>query len=69
MMAILFLLYFFACLTVGMLGRDTTLGTFGTVVMSLLLTPFLALILILLFRPNRRLRETYARARLGTLDP
>ena len=52
MIYLLALLYLILCLLVAFLGRGTRIGYLGTAVLSVVLTPFLVFILLLLLRPR-----------------
>jgi hypothetical protein len=47
-------LYVVVCLLAAYFGRGTRLGYWGTFVVSLILTPFLVVLFLLLFAPGRQ---------------
>jgi hypothetical protein len=47
-------LYVVVCALAAYFGRGTRLGYWGTFVVSLIFTPFLVVIFLLLFAPRRR---------------
>jgi hypothetical protein len=49
---LLFLGYIALCLVVGSLGRHTRIGYWGTVLVSLVLTPFLTFLFLFFFAPR-----------------
>jgi Na+/melibiose symporter-like transporter len=49
MEVLLFLGYVALCLLVGILGRQTRVGYWGTVVISIVITPFLTFLLLFFF--------------------
>ena len=49
---LLFLGYIALCLLVATLGRETRVGYWGTVLISLVVTPFLTFLFIFFFRPR-----------------
>lgn len=49
---LLFLGYVALCLLVGILGRQTRIGYWGTVLVSLIVTPFLTFLFLLFFAPR-----------------
>ena len=49
---LLFLGYLALCLAVGSLGRRTRIGYWGTVLVSLVLTPFLTFLFLFFFAPR-----------------
>ena len=49
---LLFLAYIALCLLVGTLGRQTRVGYWGTVLISLVITPFLAFLFLFFFAPR-----------------
>ncbi len=46
-------IYALLCLLVGVLGRTTRLGFWGTAVASFVLTPLAVLLILVLFGPRR----------------
>jgi len=52
MEVLLFLGYIALCLLVGILGRETRVGYWGTVVISIVITPFLAFLFLFFFAPR-----------------
>ena len=52
MEVLLFLGYIALCLLVGILGRQTRIGYWGTVLISLVITPFLTFLLLFFFAPR-----------------
>ena len=52
MEVLLFLGYVALCLLVGTLGRRTRIGYWGTVVISIVITPFLAFLFLFFFSPR-----------------
>lgn len=52
MEVLLFLGYVALCLLVGTLGRRTRVGYWGTVVISILITPFLTFLFLFFFTPR-----------------
>lgn len=59
------LLYVLGSVIVGLMGRDTAMGFLGLFLLSVVLSPVIGLLLLLLFRPNRRLRAALLRIKLG----
>jgi hypothetical protein len=53
MEVLLFLGYIALCLLVGILGRETRVGYWGTVVIGIVLTPFLTFLGLFFFAPRR----------------
>lgn len=53
MEVLFFLLYLALCLLVGLLGRHTRLGYWGTAVVAFLVTPLIAFLGVVLFAPRR----------------
>ena len=53
MEVLLFLGYIALCLLVGILGRQTRIGYWGTALISLAITPFLTFLLLFFFAPRR----------------
>jgi hypothetical protein len=49
---LLFLGYVALCLLVAVLGRRTRIGYWGTVLVSLVITPFLSFVLLFFFAPK-----------------
>lgn len=49
---LLFLGYLALCLLVGIVGRNTRIGYWGTAVVSVVVTPFVVFIVLLLFSPK-----------------
>ncbi|MDP5218860.1 hypothetical protein Q5Y75_16665 [Ruegeria sp. 2205SS24-7] len=49
-------LYLFAAAVVGLLGRETAAGFIGIFLIAVVLSPIIALILLVLIRPNKRAR-------------
>jgi hypothetical protein len=49
----LLLIYVVLCMTVGLLGRNRRFGYAGTVLLSLVLTPFLVFLGLVLFERRR----------------
>ena len=47
---LLFLAYVALCLLVATLGRETRIGYWGTVLISLVITPFLTFVFIVFFK-------------------
>ena len=52
MEVLLFIGYIGLCLLVGILGRQTRIGYWGTVLVSVLITPFLAFLFLFFFTPR-----------------
>ena len=52
MEVLLFLGYIVLCLIVGILGRHTRIGYWGTVLVSLVATPFLTFLFLVFFAPR-----------------
>jgi hypothetical protein len=52
MEVLLFLGYIALCLLVGILGRDTRIGYWGTVLISVVATPFLTFLFLFFFAPR-----------------
>ena len=52
MEVLLFLGYVALSLLVGSIGQRTRIGYWGTVIVSLVITPFLAFVLLFLFAPR-----------------
>lgn len=52
MEVLLFLGYVVLCLIVGVIGRHTRVGYWGTVLVSLVATPFLAFLFLFFFAPR-----------------
>jgi hypothetical protein len=52
MEVLLFLGYIALCLLVGVLGRQTRVGYWGTVAVSLVVTPFLTFLFLFFFAPR-----------------
>jgi hypothetical protein len=52
MTALAFLGYVALCLLVGILGRHTRIGYWGTVLISVLVTPFLTFLFLFFFAPR-----------------
>jgi hypothetical protein len=48
------ILYIVVCALAAYFGRDTRLGYWGTFLVSLIFTPFLVVIILLLFGASRR---------------
>ncbi len=54
-MGILFLIVYLAfCILVAYAGRQARLGFFGILILSVLVTPLIAAILLVLFSPKRQ---------------
>ena len=49
---LLFFAYVALCLLVGILGRQTRIGYWGTVLVSLIITPFLTFLFLVFFAPR-----------------
>jgi len=62
------LLYLLGCVLVGFMGRNTAVGFLGQFLISLLLSPVIGLLLLLLFRPDRKTRAALLRMKLGERD-
>jgi hypothetical protein len=56
-MAIYILLYIAFCILVGLCGTQRRMGFTGTFILSLLITPILAMIVLLLTRPAYRVER------------
>jgi hypothetical protein len=56
--------YIFVGLIVGLLGRSTAAGFGGTFLLSLIISPVLTLLFLMLMRPNKRDRISIMQARL-----
>jgi hypothetical protein len=54
---LLFLGYVALCLLVGILGRQTRIGYWGTVLVSAFITPFLTFLLLFFFTPRTMRRS------------
>jgi hypothetical protein len=52
MEVLLFLGYIALCLLVGVLGRQTRVGYWGTVAVSLVVTPFVTFLFLFFFAPR-----------------
>ena len=52
METLLFFGYVVLCLLVGILGRRTRVGYWGTVLVSVIITPFLTFLFLLFFTPR-----------------
>jgi hypothetical protein len=52
-----FVLYCLLCLIAGVLGRDARLGFWGVVLISLVITPFFSLLMILFFGRNGEIKN------------
>jgi hypothetical protein len=52
MEVLLFLAYIGLCLLVGTLGRTTRIGYWGTVLISVVVTPFVTFLFLFLFTPR-----------------
>ncbi len=57
-------LYLFAAAIVGLIGRNTAAGFIGMFLLSIIVSPLLALIFLFLMRPNKRERLRLEKARL-----
>lgn len=57
-------LYLFAAAIVGLLGRETAAGFIGMFLISLFISPLLALAFLFLLRPNKRQRLLMEQAKL-----
>ncbi|POF30622.1 hypothetical protein [Roseibium marinum] len=57
-------LYLFAAAIVGLIGRNTAAGFIGMFLLSIIVSPLLALIFLFLLRPNKRERLRLEQARL-----
>jgi hypothetical protein len=55
---LLFLGYIGLCLIVGTIGRTTRIGYWGTVLVSLVATPFLTFLFLFLFAPRPSTRQS-----------
>lgn len=62
------LLYLLGCVLVALMGRETAVGFIGQFLISLLMTPVIGLLLLLLFRPDRKTRAALLRMKLGERD-
>lgn len=51
-MSMFLLIYLVVCACVAMIGRDTLLGPFGIFVVSVVFTPILVLLILVLFGPR-----------------
>jgi preprotein translocase subunit SecG len=49
---LLFLLYLILCILVGIIGRRTRIGFWGTTFIALLFTPFIVFICLMLLQPR-----------------
>jgi hypothetical protein len=58
-MAIAVVSYLIFCLLVGLAGRQRRMGFFGTFLLSLVLTPVLVLLLLILTGPSRDAPDRY----------
>jgi hypothetical protein len=56
-MAIAVVLYVIFCLLAGLAGSQRRMGFIGTFLLSLVITPLLALLLLILTRPSRGERD------------
>jgi predicted branched-subunit amino acid permease len=56
--------YIFVGLIVGALGRQTAAGFGGTFLLSLIISPILTLLFLMLMRPNKRDRLSLMQVRL-----
>ena len=56
-MAIAVVLYVIFCLLAGLAGSQRRMGFFGTFLRSLVITPVLVLLLLILTRPSRAERD------------
>ena len=63
-MYVAILVYLFAAALVGLLGRDTAAGFMGMFLVSIIISPVIALVCLYLMRPNKRERLLIARAKL-----
>ena len=54
---LLFLGYLGLCLLVSILGRNTRIGYWGTVLVSLIITPFLTFLFVFFFTPRVASRQ------------
>jgi hypothetical protein len=58
-MAIAVVLYVIFCLLAGLAGSQRRMGFFGTFLLSLVLTPVLVLLLLILTGPSRDVPDRY----------
>jgi hypothetical protein len=58
-MAIAVVLYVIFCLLAGLAGSQRRMGFFGTFFLSVIITPLLALLLLILTRPARGERDRF----------
>jgi hypothetical protein len=59
MMAIILVLYVVFCLLAGLAGSHRRMGFFGTFLLSVVFTPVLVLLLLILTGPSRAERDRY----------
>jgi hypothetical protein len=59
MVAIILVLYVVFCLLAGLAGSHRRMGFFGTFLLSLVFTPVLVLLLLILTGPSRAERDRY----------
>jgi hypothetical protein len=60
-MSMFLLIYLVLCICAALVGRDTLLGSIGTFVVSLIFTPILVLLALVLFGPRHPRYPRYPR--------
>jgi hypothetical protein len=63
MPAIIIIFYLAGCIVCGIMGRHTTIGFFGHLLLAFVITPPLAFLVQVVGRPSRKLRDEIEKAR------